>query len=1050
MAGSGAAAAAEQAAAGGGVLVAHGHAFHKKTFHKPTYCHHCGDMLWGLIQQGFVCEVCNFIVHERCCKIVISPCSCIAASLVKNPVGHCWSEIIHQKRKFCNVCRKRLDDCDSIHCEICEYYVHVECQDFAVPDCKENATYVPGKEVEEVVHTHQWREGNLPSGSKCEYCRKTCSNTECLSGFRCEWCRMTCHAACHVNVESDCTFGMLGPIYLPPHAVSIPRTEVPMESIIGVQVRRKEITLSLSNGAGRAGSVSNLRHRFSFVSSFYQTLRHKPPRRRARSTSEEFSSGEASRYRELEENTQTHSSSSKEKQDKQNKKEEERDEEVIKVFDGNNSLRRRIFRIVVVSRQASLNQLLVHALRAFHITKDPGQFYLTDLYSPEEAVLRDPNPVLALNRKEGKRPAVFLRFKDRENDKGEVRVYPGKLQVSQAFCTVPVDSNTTIADLIREALYRFDVEYKCDDVRCLEVLLDRGVTERVLSWSERPWYIMKSLGRDSIRQMELCRFYLQLKQDPHGPNVALFLGNLPPNLVENAYKNQLTDLLGKENKFSKIGPIYYEYGSMVVTFEDAETAVRALYILREARLEEKQNLLVMLLPNIEPSMIPADVHPLLVFVNVKSGGRQGMELISNFRRLLNPYQVFDLDIGGPLPGLYVFRNIPKYKILVCGGDGTIGWVLQCLDNVGQDSQCSSPACAIVPLGTGNDLARVLRWGAGYADGEDPLNLLKDVIEAEEILLDRWTVVLHPEEKSEKPEDSLKQVNSTGKKRQKLSKLKVTNEQIKKAGSTSEDNSQILVMNNYFGIGIDADLCLDFHNAREENPGKFISRLHNKSVYVKIGLRRMVGQGKVYRDLHKLVQLEVDFKRVNLPQVEGIIVLNILSWGSGANPWGLEKDQHFSKPTHFDGLLEVVGVTGVVHLGQIQSGLRSAMRIAQGKHIRIHLNADIPVQVDGEPWIQSPCEVVILKSALKATMLKKKKFKRRPTEPILEPPQVAAGSAAGGSACPPEAAQDFSANGEEGPTASRPTPLTDDPPPQPSPAPQHHQQTQATPFDQNSA
>ena len=46
-------------------------------------------------------------------------------------------------------------------------------------------------------------------------------------------------------------------------------------------------------------------------------------------------------------------------------------------------------------------------------------------------------------------------------------------------------------------------------------------------------------------------------------------------------------------------------------------------------------------------------------------------------------QVFDLCNGGPLCGLYVFRKIEKYKILVCGGDGTIGWVLQCLDNVGQ-------------------------------------------------------------------------------------------------------------------------------------------------------------------------------------------------------------------------------------------------------------------------------------------------------------------------------------------------------------------------------
>lgn len=54
-----------------------------------------------------------------------------------------------------------------------------------------------------------------------------------------------------------------------------------------------------------------------------------------------------------------------------------------------------------------------------------------------------------------------------------------------------------------------------------------------------------------------------------------------------------------------------------------------------------------------------------------------------------------------LRSLYVFRHIQDYKILVCGGDGTIGWVLQCLDNVGQDSECSSPPCAIVPLGTGN-------------------------------------------------------------------------------------------------------------------------------------------------------------------------------------------------------------------------------------------------------------------------------------------------------------------------------------------------------------
>lgn len=67
----------------------------------------------------------------------------------------------------------------------------------------------------------------------------------------------------------------------------------------------------------------------------------------------------------------------------------------------------------------------------------------------------------------------------------------------------------------------------------------------MLSRDEKPWEIVKQLGKDSIRQMELMRFYLQLKQDPHGPNLALFVGNLPVSQPERIYENILTDLVGK-------------------------------------------------------------------------------------------------------------------------------------------------------------------------------------------------------------------------------------------------------------------------------------------------------------------------------------------------------------------------------------------------------------------------------------------------------------------------------------------------------------------------
>ncbi|XP_043273541.1 diacylglycerol kinase theta [Venturia canescens] len=953
----------------------HGHSFSKKTFHKATFCHNCTDLHWTL--KGYICEVCNFVVHEKCLQAVVSPCSSIAACLIKNPVAHCWSEPTHHKKKFCNVCRKRLENAEdnlSVHCEICEYFVHTECQDFAVADCKENATYLPGKDLASVKHQHHWREGNLPSNSKCAQCKKGCFSAECLSGFRCEWCGMTRHAYCYKDIPQICTFGNLEPIYLPPHAISIPRTEVPMEAIIGVQVRRREVLthntgeqfdFAESEGIGAAGHLAEALRRLSLVlpRSCHGNCHASPSYVRARSISEEFSSSDT-RYRDNDEPTQpsTGGHSRDPKSPKEKDEKERGDEEMIKVYDGNSSVRRRIFRVISISRQATTEQVLTAALRAFHITKDPSNFYLTDLYAADETELCDPSPIMNLHRKEGKRRAVFLRYRDHES--GEVRVYPGKLQVSLPFCTVPVDQTTTITDLIRESLVRFDrKDVDAEDFRCSEVLLDRGVTERVLNEDEKPWEIVKQLGNDSIRQMELMRFYLQLKQDPHGPNLALFVGNLPTNLSERTYENKLTEFLGRENKFSSIGPIYYEYGSMVITYEDSDKAVRALYTLRESKYEDK-HLLVMLLPSIEPSMVPPGVQPLLVFVNVKSGGCQGLALISSFRKFLNPYQVFDLDNGGPLPGLYVFRHIKDYKILVCGGDGTVGWVLQCLDNVGQDSECSSPACAIVPLGTGNDLARVLGWGAGYTGGEDPLNLLRDVIDAEEIRLDRWTVVFHPEEKDDRTPSVPNIVGG--------------------AGTTSEDNTQIMVMNNYFGIGIDADLCLDFHNAREENPNKFNSRLHNKGVYVKMGLRKMVSRGSSVLHLERVVHLEVDGKVVPLPEVEGIILLNILSWGSGANPWGLDRDERFQSPNHWDGMLEVVGVTSVIHLGKIQSGLSTAIRIAQGGHIKIRLQVDMPVQVDGEPWLQGAGEVVVLKSALKATMLKKIKIKRRNTEPSILP------------------------------------------------------------------
>lgn len=93
---------------------------------------------------------------------------------------------------------------------------------------------------------------------------------------------------------------------------------------------------------------------------------------------------------------------------------------------------------------------------------------------------------------------------------------------------------------------------------------------------------------------------------------------------------------------------------------------------------------------------------LLLFYNQRSGGFQGNYILNSVTKHLDHVLAFSVQDRSLPMILKLITPTSKMRIMICGGDGTVSWVLQILRQAGWEM---IPPICLAPLGTGNDLAR---------------------------------------------------------------------------------------------------------------------------------------------------------------------------------------------------------------------------------------------------------------------------------------------------------------------------------------------------------
>uniref|UniRef100_A0A7N8WWE8 Protein kinase C n=1 Tax=Mastacembelus armatus TaxID=205130 RepID=A0A7N8WWE8_9TELE len=113
-----------------------GHKFMATYLRQPTYCSHCRDFIWGVLgKQGYQCQVCTCVVHKRCHELIIT--KCVGSQRFSVNMPHKFSIHNYKVPTFCDHCGSLLWGFmrQGLQCKVCKMNVHRRCETNVAPNC---------------------------------------------------------------------------------------------------------------------------------------------------------------------------------------------------------------------------------------------------------------------------------------------------------------------------------------------------------------------------------------------------------------------------------------------------------------------------------------------------------------------------------------------------------------------------------------------------------------------------------------------------------------------------------------------------------------------------------------------------------------------------------------------------------------------------------------------------------------------------------------------------------------------------------------------------